>query len=325
VIVAPDKDADGLGSGALMVRALERMGAVPIVVLPNKGEHVHTPTMQARLSEIGADGLVVLDMGSRSGPIVQGLPTIVIDHHDARETPDGAIYVSSAGSPPVAPTGLLTFLLVRPLVTIDDLAWLALLATVGDLGADHPFRDELGPLTTRVKKTHVAKAVSLINAARRSESYQPALALRVLLAANDPVEFVRPATPELATAVTELEACRAQVKAEVDRVARLPPRIANDVALIRFSSGAQIHPLIATRWATRLAPKIVLVANDGYLPGRVNFAMRSASPTDLLVYLRGLGLGDVEGEFANGHPRATGGSVPPREFDRLLRAIGFAA
>jgi single-stranded-DNA-specific exonuclease len=67
----------------------------------------------------------------------------------------------------------------------------------------------------------------------------------------------------------------------------------------------------------------VIAANDGYLPGRVNFAMRTASTTDLLAFLRGLGLGEVEGEFANGHPAATGGSVPPAEFARLLRALGF--
>ena len=68
----------------------------------------------------------------------------------------------------------------------------------------------------------------------------------------------------------------------------------------------------------------MIAANDGYLPGRVNFAVRSASNVDLLAFLRGLGLGDVEGEFAHGHPRATGGSVPPAEFERLVRALGYA-
>ena len=53
----------------------------------------------------------------------------------------------------------------------------------------------------------------------------------------------------------------------------------------------------------------------------VNFAMRCVSPIDLLEFLRELGLGEVEGEFANGHPRATGGSVPPAEFDRFLHAL----
>ena len=108
-----------------------------------------------------------------------------------------------------------------------------------------------------------------------------------------------------------------------DRLARVAPKIAGNVALIRFTSGAQVHPLIATRWAPRLAPKVVIAANDGYLPGRVNFAMRSASKIDLLAFLRELPIGKVEGEFANGHARATGGSIPPADFERLVTALGF--
>jgi single-stranded-DNA-specific exonuclease len=184
----------------------------------------------------------------------------------------------------------------------------------------NPFAGELAPIMMRYRKTHVQKAVSLINAARRASHYRPRLALDVLLAAREPADIARGAVP----GVAELESCRAEVQAELARVARLPPRIAGNVALLRFSSQAQIHPLVATRWATRLAPKIVIAANDGYLPGRVNFAMRTASNIDLLAFLRNLGLGEVEGEFANGHPRATGGSVPPAEFMRLLRALGYS-
>lgn len=320
VIVAPHTDADGLAAGVIVIRALERLGAVPIVALPGKGEHVHTPSMRARLNELHADGLIVLDMGSRSGPIVEGVPTIVIDHHDARERPDGVTFVSAAGCEPVAPTGLIAYLMLLELTAIEDLDWLALLATVGDLGTGAPFSELLAGAAKRVKKTHIAKTAALINAARRSASYRPELALDVLLAARDPREIARGTLPGVAA----LEACRDEVNAEVERVARVAPLLSRDVALIRFSSGAQIHPLIATRWAGRLAPRIVLAANDGYLPGRVNFAMRSASQTDLLAFLRGLGLGDVEGEFANGHPRATGGSIPPHEFTRLLRALGYS-
>lgn len=105
VIIAPHGDADGLAAGALAMRAVERMGGAPIPCLPGKGEHVHTPVMRERLAALAADGLVVLDMGSRSGPIVRGLPTIVIDHHDAREVPDDVVHLSSAGCEPVAPTG----------------------------------------------------------------------------------------------------------------------------------------------------------------------------------------------------------------------------
>jgi single-stranded DNA-specific DHH superfamily exonuclease len=319
VIVAPHGDVDGLAAAVLVIRALERMGGIPIVCLPEKGSHVHAPAMRERLASIEAQGLIVLDMGSRRGPIVRGVPTIVIDHHDAREKPQDVIYVSSAGCEPVAPTGLLAYELLRELAPLDDVAWLAWLATVGDLGMSHPFADELAPITSRYRKTHVQQAVSLVNAARRAPHYRPRLALDVLLAAREPADIARGTVP----GVAELERCRVEVQAELARVARVPPRIAGNVALLRFSSPAQIHPLVATRWTTRLAPKIVIAANDGYLPGRVNFAVRSASNVDLLACLRGLGLGDVEGEFAHGHPRATGGSVPPAEFERLVRALGY--
>jgi single-stranded-DNA-specific exonuclease len=323
VIVAPHGDVDGLCAGLLTARALERLGATPIIEFPGKGEHVHTPSMQARLQGLRGDALVVLDMGSRRGSIVPGLPTIVIDHHDARDVPDGAIFVSAAGCEPVAPTGLIAYELFGSIMDrgdVEDLGWLALLATVGDLGERHPFAARLEPIARQHKKTHVKEAIALLNAARRSARYRPEVAWRVLSAANGPVDIARGALPGL----DELHACRAEVKAEIERVARVAPRVANDVAVIPFTSGAQIHPLIATRWAGRLAPKIVIAANDGYLPGRVNFAVRSASNVDLLAFLRSLPLGEVEGEFANGHPRATGGSIPFAEFARLLTTLGFA-
>ena len=315
--MAPDRDVDGLAAGVLTMRAVERLGGIAIPVLPRKGEHVHVPTMQARLAETAAELLVVLDMGSRAGPIVRGLPTIVVDHHDAAAQPDVEVFVSAAGHEPVAPTGLLAWELWRPLVDLADLGWLALLATVADLGDAHPFGVELA--AQRYPKTHVREVVSLLNAARRAARYVPEMALAVLLAAREPADIAKARV----AGVDVLAACRAEVNAEVARVSRVPPKVAGNVALVRFSSPAQIHPLIATRWTTRLAPKVVIAANDGYLPGRVNFAMRTASDVDLLALLRGLPLGAVDGEFANGHPRATGGSVPPAEFARVLAALGF--
>lgn len=321
VLVAPDRDIDGLASAALVMHAVERLGGTPLVELPHKGEHVHVASMRERLSAIPADLLVVLDMGSRRGPIVEGLPTIVVDHHDARDVPDGVVFVSAAGHEPVAPTGLLTYELLRGLVELDDVAWLALVATVGDLGPEHPFERELGAIARRYPKTHVRETIALVNAARRAGRYQPQTALALLRAAKEPADIARARLP----GVAELQACRAEVNAEVTRVARTAPKVSGNVALIRFSSSAQIHPLIATRWTQRLAPKIVMVVNDGYLPGRCNFALRCADRgVDLLGFLRGLPLGPVEGEFANGHTRATGGSVPPHEMTRILEAIGFA-
>ena len=60
---------------------------------------------------------------------------------------------------------------------------------------------------------------------------------------------VKPAGPDeiakgTVAGVDALEDCRRAVQAEVERVARVPPLIAGNVALIRFSSPAQIHPLL---------------------------------------------------------------------------------
>jgi single-stranded-DNA-specific exonuclease len=88
---------------------------------------------------------------------------------------------------------------------------------------------------------------------------------------------------------------------------------------VRFSSRAQVHPLVATQWERRLAPRAVIAANDGYLPGRVNFSVRGGKG-DLRRWLREA-LPEATGEFGHGHDRATGGSLAPDEFERLLERL----
>ena len=92
--------------------------------------------------------------------------------------------------------------------------------------------------------------------------------------------------------------------------------------LIRFASGYQVHPLVATRWSRRLAPAVVIAANEGFLAGRVNFAARCGEAIDLLQWLRGLPFTpSAEAEYGNGHPRATGGSLPLAEFELFVDAL----
>jgi single-stranded-DNA-specific exonuclease len=66
---------------------------------------------------------------------------------------------------------------------------------------------------------------------------------------------------------------------------------------------------------------VVLAANDGYLPGRVDFAVRGGTaslPATLRAALR-----DVGGDVAHGHDRASGGSLGAADFERLLTAFGL--
>ena len=63
----------------------------------------------------------------------------------------------------------------------------------------------------------------------------------------------------------------------------------------------------------------MIAANDGYLPGRVNFSVRGGTG-DLRALLHS-SLPGVGGEFAHGHAAATGGSLAPDDFERLIAAL----
>ncbi|MFP2923680.1 DHH family phosphoesterase [Pyxidicoccus sp. 3LG] len=318
VLVAPHSDVDGLTSGVLMLRALEAVGAQPLARVPGKGEHAHSPAFQERLRAGAWDALVVLDMGSRAAPIVPGLPTLVVDHHLSESFPPGATVLTANGHEPIANSSLLTYVLVSPLVVPGPLEWLAVLGTVADLGADAPM-PFLKDALKRAGRKAVTESVALLNAARRSSRFAAAQALEVLLRAGKASDIAESHVP----GVDVLRDCRLEVQYEVARCAKTPPRFAGKVALLLFSSEAQVHPLVAVRWAQRLPEHIVIAANAGYLPGRVNFAMRSRAKVDLIEYLKGLDLPALEGEYANGHARATGGSLSQADFLRFAEAAGF--
>ncbi|NOJ93776.1 DHH family phosphoesterase [Corallococcus coralloides] len=318
VLVVPHTDVDGLTSGVLMLRALQSLGARPTARLPGKGEDVHHPGFLERLGASSTEALVVLDMGSRAEPLLPGVPTMVVDHHASEVFPPGARVLTAYGHPPVANTSLLTYVLTSSFIVPGPLEWLAVLGTVADLGADAPMpflRDAL----RRAKRSSVTEAVALLNAARRSSRFAAPLAMQVLLRAGSATDIAEGRVP----GVDALRDCRLEVQREVARCAKTPPRFAGNLALLLFSSEAQVHPLVAMRWVQRLPDQIVVAANTGYLPGRVNFVLRSREPVDLLALLRGLDLPPMGGSFAHGHSRATGGSLPPADFLRLMDALGF--
>ena len=66
-------------------------------------------------------------------------------------------------------------------------------------------------------------------------------------------------------------------------------------------------------------------AAEAELLGAADAPMRTTADVNLVDLLRGLPLGTVDGEFGFGHPAATGGSLAPADFARLLALLGFAA
>jgi single-stranded-DNA-specific exonuclease len=249
--------------------------------------------------------LAVLDWGMR--PLAR--PGLIVDHLVPEASPRAdQVLVSSHGEAPERPTAAI----MRRIVG-EAPAWLAAVGAVGDLGA----RAFALPECTGAPRTAVRRLVGLVNAARRVPDGPVRTALALLVEHDDPAGALGDGR------VAQLEAARAEWRAEYERVMRAAPRLGKDVAVVRFASPCQVHPLVAQAWTRRLAPRMVLAANDGYVPGMVNFSVRGGEGS-LPARMRAA-LPEAVGEFAHGHERATGGSLPPAAFERLLRALGLDA
>lgn len=325
-VVLCHDDADGLSAGALLARALARAGRSPGPVrVIGRGASPWSAPIRDELAARRPGGLVVTDLGVQAGAILPGIPTVLVDHHVPRSWPDPseATVISGHADTPIPTSSLLALACATALGASEDLAWLAGIGLVGDLGergAGSDFPDIMGPL----RKAHTAKAlreaVSLVNAPRRSASGDATPALRLLLRATGPADIVGGTDPEAAA----LQAARAEVKAALDAARSVPPLFAGPVALIRCASPCQIHPLVAQSWTGRLRRQVVIGANAGFRSGYVHFAARSAAVPDLITFLqeRAPALGPDD-QFAQGHRRATGGQVRVETWNRFVAGLGF--
>lgn len=310
-------DADGLAAVAILARMLDRAGRPADIRIMGKGENPWSPASRDGLSALDPGGLIVTDLGVQAGPILPGVPTVLIDHHVPRGVPDDAAVISGNGWLPEPTSSLLAFWCAGALGPRDDLLWLAALGLIGDM-ADEGF-PELAEAQARYGKTALRDAVSLVNAPRLTASADATPALALLLKCDGAKDLLKGGHPE----TDLLHAAKAEVAAALEGARRVAPRIRGDVALIRFASACQIHPLIAQSWRGRLRDKIVLAANTGYRPGWVHFAARSATGTDLIDFLarhRPPGAGT---EYGSGHAQATGGALRPQDWNDFAARIGF--
>ncbi|MTE00237.1 phosphoesterase [Paracoccus sp. YIM 132242] len=310
-------DADGLSAVAILARALDRAGRPAAIRITGKGENPWSPALQQELQANQPGGLIVTDLGIRDGDILPGVPTVLVDHHVPTGTPGEAAVISGNGWVPEPTSSLLAFWCAKALGGNDDLLWLAALGLIGDM-AEKGF-PELTDAQARYGKTALRDAVSLVNAPRRTARADAGPALALLMRCDSPKELLRGGHPETAL----LQAAKAEVAAELDRVRRTPPKIRGGVALIRFSSPCQIHPLVAQAWRGRLRDKIVLAVNTGYRPGWIHFAARSATGADLIRFLADHRPPGAGTEYGSGHAQATGGALRPADWADFAARIGF--
>ncbi|KAG9496110.1 hypothetical protein J7337_012686 [Fusarium musae] len=175
----------------------------------------------------------------------------------------------------------------------------------------------------------------LINAPRRTAAYDVPRAWKTLIAASSPVELIKNKF---------LKEARAEVIQEMKKAGRVVPKFSADgkIAVIRINSKAQIHALIAARQARLLFSRqlqVVMVANEGYARGFVNYSCRvptcargrdpPVNIPEILVQAAEEAEDDSLRErlgtrFGGGHKNASGGMIPQAAFEEFLEAIGVS-
>jgi single-stranded-DNA-specific exonuclease len=311
-------DADGLSAVAILKRALDCASRPADIRLVGKGENPWSPSIRAELKERRPGGLIVTDLGVREGDIAPGVPTIIIDHHVPTGTPGGAVVISGNGLEPEPTSALLAYWCAQALGPAENLLWLAGLGLIGDMAEEKGF-PEMAEAQQRYGKTALRNAVSMINAPRRAAAADATPALALLLKGNGPKDVTSGKYPETAA----LLAAKEEVKAELDVAKRVGPKVRDEVALIRFHSPCQIHPLVAQQWRGRLKDKIVLAANTGYRPGWVHFAARTGTDRNLIDFLAERRPSGADENYGSGHAQATGGALRPADWNQFVRELGF--
>lgn len=318
VVAIHDSDADGVTAGVLWQRAFERSGFASVHrVIPDRERNAWTPNNRAIVQSANPAYLFVMDLGSRSEPVISGVPTCFIDHHHPEGVPDGDTLITAYTWEPIPNTSLMMWELCQAIADISDLDWVAAIGTLSDLGDRAPFE-----LLASAKRKYTAKylkeATTLINASRRASHYDPEVAARALLNHANPKALVNSESAD----VQQLRSAREEVKTALDQARKAAPVFSGNVALIRMNSPCQIHPLIAQSWRGRLPKLVVIAANEGYMPGRVNFAARSNS-VNVLEFLRAQTVSPGEGSYGHGHDQASGGSLSIELWNELLANLGF--
>lgn len=308
-------DPDGISGAVMVYLALESLNCRRLSPLAlGRGENPFSEATLKDIERVSPDRLIVVDSGSREGRYPEGIKALVIDHHVPQGSPDVDVFFSTYldGTERIASEA--AYDVVRRVVDHPDFGFYVLIGIGGDMGLDKVpsrFKDEV----RKYGRKKVYQCVTLMNAARRHHDFDANSLFRMLRLSISAERFLERARKE------GLENLKEEVNRDLRRNLKVPPRFRGKFALLDFKSPHQIHPLIAVIWAGRLEGYVVIAANRGYLPGMVNFSMRTSMDIDLLELLREY---RMEGEeIGYGHRKATGGILPKSSFDRFLRRLGF--
>lgn len=318
-LIISHSDADGVAAGAIMYRTLERLGFGNFdIIITGKGQNAYTPATKKQAAAYKPERLFVLDLGCKEEPVVEGAPTLFIDHHRPFGVPPEGVLISGYTWQPIPNTSLLTWWLCKEAADVEDMDWVAAIGTLSDLGEKAPF-DIIQQAKRKYQAKWLKEATALVNAARRSSSGEASVALWAVLKAAHPREIVEGEGEE----AHRLALFREEAKAALEEAKKASPQFSGNVALVRISSPCYVHPLIAQIWRTRLPKYIVIAANEGYMPGYVAFSVRTAADVNVLDFLGQVEVDVAEGYLGYGHDQASSGVLPVESWQKLVQELGF--
>jgi single-stranded-DNA-specific exonuclease len=318
VAVVGHSDVDGLAATVIITRAFEHLGCSVSPYVTRKGENAWSASVLEHVAAQNPHALAVVDLGCRSDALLPTVPVVLIDHHKPTGVPEGAMLISGYGADPTPSSGLLAYWCAEAVGAGAGSAWLAAASMLADYGGMGAFAD-MKEAARAVGTTVLRRVTTLLNAPRRTASGDANPVLRMLLGCSKPSGVLQGENER------RLMDAKAQVDEAFARARKTAPKFASEVALISIHEGCQVHPLVAQTWRNRLRKNIVICANTAYLPGRVNFAVRTSTSRNLLDFLRDHRPSGAGEDYGRGHDKATGGSLTVEQWSEFLTSVGFVS
>ena len=342
IYILTDSDADGLPAATILLRALQKAGySNTTAAVRLKFESAWSASATERLSKAVPDALIIADLGSRSDPILPGVPTLLIDHHRPSGVPPDATLITAyremshgEDAREIPTTGLLAYRCAEALLPKDhhQYLWLAAISLLSDLGDKAPF-----PELAQAKKLYGSGALrdltSLLNAPRRSARGNASAALELLRIGQSPKEILTSVEPCIAALREQLQADKAEVADALSLARKLPPRFSTvvrdelgaDLVAIRMHTECQVHPLVAQQWRARFPKSVIFGVNTGFRPGWVHFSGRAPRGVNLIHFLAKHRPEGADHSYGNGHDQAAGGALEVSVWNQFAQEIGFGA
>lgn len=340
--ILTDSDADGLPAAVILLKALQQAGyANTTAEVRLKFESAWSPSAVDRLTRRAPDALLITDLGSRSEPILPGVPTLLLDHHRPLGTPAGATLITAyremgpgEDAREIPTTGLMAFYCAKALLPDqhEPYLWLAAVSLLSDLGDKAPF-PELGAAKKEYGAGALRDLTSLLNAPRRTAHGDASSALELLCLGTSPKQILTSADPRIVELRDQLLADKAEIADALTLARKLPPRFSTavrdelgaDLVAVRINTACQVHPLVAQQWRARFPKSVIFGVNTGFRPGWVHFSGRAPAGVNLIRFLANHRPEGADHSYGNGHDQAAGGALEVPIWNHFIRELGFGA